>query len=173
MPNVFLTSDTHFSHRGMCEFVNPDGSKCRPWTNPHEMDEALIANWNSVVQPGDKVYHLGDVAINRKAIALVMRRLNGKKVLIKGNHDIFKLADYTPWFYDIRGSHKLGNMLLSHIPMHPSQLTRFPHNVHGHLHNNLVLLPGEFVPDGRYINVCVEHTNWTPVELGVVMERAR
>jgi calcineurin-like phosphoesterase family protein len=40
------------------------------------MDEDLINNWNSVVKEHDKVYHLGDVVINRKALQLV-KRLNG------------------------------------------------------------------------------------------------
>ena len=95
------------------------------------MDEALVANWNRVVKPHDKVYHLGDVVINRKALH-ILYRLNGEKVLIKGNHDIFKLEDYTPFFKDIRGYHVMNNFLLSHIPVHPNSKGRFAGNIHGH-----------------------------------------
>jgi len=82
------------------------------------MDEDMIEKWNNVVGPKDKVYHLGDVVINRKAIP-TLARLNGDKVLIKGNHDIFKLSDYTPYFRDIRGYHVMNNYILSHVPVHP------------------------------------------------------
>ena len=79
MPAVFLTSDTHFGHTGVCHFTNSDGSKMRPWTDPDEMDEEMVKRWNETVRPNDKVYHLGDVVINRKALK-IMSRLNGDKV---------------------------------------------------------------------------------------------
>ena len=94
MPSVFLVSDTHFGHAGVCRFTEDDGvTKIRPWTDPDEMDEAMVKMWNETVRPNDKVYHLGDVVINRKALG-IMRRLNGDKVLIRGNHDIFRDEEY-------------------------------------------------------------------------------
>ena len=140
MPTVFLIADTHFGHANICKFVNYDGSKVRPWENVEEMDEAMVERWNLVVRPFDKVYHLGDVAIAKRSL-VTLSRLNGKKVLIRGNHDIFNLKDYTPYFYDIRGSHKLNNFVLSHIPVHPATITNrwCAGNVHGHLHGNWVM----------------------------------
>ena len=155
MPSVFLTSDTHFGHLGVTKFLREDGTKLRPWDSVEEMDEALVANWNNVVRPNDKVYHLGDVVINRKALH-TLHRLNGEKVLIKGNHDIFKLEDYTPYFKDIRGYHVMNNFLLSHIPVHPLSKGRFTGNIHGHLHYNVI-------DDPWYKCVCVEQTNYTPI----------
>ena len=68
MPSVFLVSDTHFGHAGVCHFIRNDGvTKLRPWTDPDEMDEEMVKRWNETVRPNDKVYHLGDVVINRKA----------------------------------------------------------------------------------------------------------
>ncbi|NBU74861.1 MAG: hypothetical protein EBS30_06540, partial [Planctomycetes bacterium] len=69
--------------------------------SPLNLDGAVLAgiylgtikNWNDRVGPNDKVYHLGDVVINRKALG-IMRRLNGDKVLIRGNHDIFRDDEY-------------------------------------------------------------------------------
>jgi len=90
MPSVFLVSDTHFGHMGVCKFTRNDGvTKLRPYSTPEEMDEDMIAKWNAKVKPTDKVYHLGDVVINRKALP-TLHRLNGDKVLIRGNHDIFR-----------------------------------------------------------------------------------
>ena len=162
MANVFLVSDTHFGHAGVCRFLRDDGNKLRPWDDPDEMDEAMIERWNSVVRMNDKVYHLGDVVINRKALS-TLYRLNGDKVLIKGNHDIFKLEEYTEHFRDIRGYHVLNGMILSHIPVHEESIARFGVNIHGHLHSNRVMKNGAIDP--RYFNVSVEQIDFTPISL--------
>lgn len=159
MTRTFVIADPHFGHRGVCRFLRDDGSPLRPWDDPDEMDEALVANWNSVVEPGDRVYVLGDLAINRRAIPTV-GRCNGRKVLIKGNHDIFKLKDYTPYFDDIRAYKVLPKhgLILSHIPIHPDSLKEGWRNIHGHLH-------ARWLDDPRYICVSVENINFYPADL--------
>lgn len=166
MSNTFLVSDTHFGHLGVCKFLGKDSvTKLRPWDTPEEMDEAMVARWNQAVKPQDKVYHLGDAVINRKALK-TLARLNGRKILIKGNHDIFKLEDYVPYFQDIRAYHVLDNKILSHIPVFRDGLYRFSTNIHGHLHDRQVMLDG--APDPKYYSVCVELHDFAPVEWSVV-----
>ena len=162
MPSVYLASDPHFGHWGMCKFLRSDGTKLRPWDTPEEMDEALVKNWNETVKPKDKVYLLGDVVINRRALPTV-GRLNGDLVLIRGNHDIFKLHEYTPYFRDVRAYHVLNKqrVILSHIPIHTMQMERWRGNIHGHCHANRVML-GD-VPDPRYVCVSMEQINYTPI----------
>ena len=82
--SIFLTSDLHFGHRNIIRL-----GKGRPFDNINEHDEALIENWNSVVKPGDSVYVLGDFSIETTidTIEKPLRRLNGSKHLILGNHD--------------------------------------------------------------------------------------
>ena len=168
MPAVFLVSDTHFGHTGVCRFVRNDGvTKLRPWDTAEEMDEFMVKAWNERVRPTDKVYHLGDVVINRKALG-IMRRLNGDKVLIRGNHDIFKDTDYREHFRELRAYHVMNGMILSHIPIHSESLGRFGVNIHGHLHANRVMLPGfngkiTDIVDVRYHCVCVEQTDFAPI----------
>ena len=168
MPAVFLVSDTHFGHAGVCRFVRNDGvTKLRPWDSAEEMDEAMVAAWNERVRPTDKVYHLGDVVINRKALG-IMRRLNGDKVLIRGNHDIFRDDEYRQYFRELRAYHVMNGMILSHIPIHSESLGRFGVNIHGHLHANRVMLPGfngkiTDIVDVRYHCVCVEQTDFAPI----------
>lgn len=164
MPSVFLVSDTHFGHAGVCRFLNQDGTKLRPWDNPEEMDEELVKRWNETVRPNDKVYHLGDVVINRRALK-TLSRLNGDKVLIRGNHDIFRDDEYRQYFRELRAYHVMNGMILSHIPIHPDSLGRFGTNIHGHLHSNRVMteINGVVVPDLRYICVCVEQTDFRPI----------
>jgi len=176
MPAVFLVSDTHFGHAGVCRFTRNDGvTKLRPWTDPNEMDEFMVRAWNERVRPNDKVYHLGDVVINRKSLP-IMNRLNGDKILIRGNHDIFKDEDYTPYFRSLRGYHVMNGMILSHIPIHSESLGRFGVNIHGHLHANRVMLPGfngkiTDIVDVRYHCVCVEQTDFAPILFEDVIKR--
>ncbi len=155
MKKVFLVSDTHFGHTNIIKYAG------RPFATPEEMDEALVENWNSVVRPQDKVYHLGDVAMSRRKLP-ILERLNGTKILIKGNHDIYPLKDYTPYFKDIRGSHEIAGLLLTHIPVHESQKARYTGNVHGHTHEKVLW-------DPWYLNVCVEQINYTPISLEQVI----
>jgi calcineurin-like phosphoesterase family protein len=134
----------------------------REFDNIEEMNQRIIDNWNRVVNNNDKVYHLGDVAFaNFTRIKEIFDQLNGEKVLIKGNHDTCKLGQYAQIFKDVRATHALDGIVLSHIPVHPMSLDRWRGNVHGHLHSNVV-------GDPKYYNVCVEQINYTPVEFGVI-----
>ena len=182
MPAVFLTSDTHFGHAGVCKFTESDGvTKIRPWTDPDEMDEEMIRRWNDRVRPNDKVYHLGDVVINRKSLS-TLSRLNGDKVLIRGNHDIFRDDEYRRYFRELRAYHVMNGMILSHIPLHEASLGRFGVNIHGHLHSNRVkkargidATTGKTLysdeNDVRYHCVCVEQTDFTPILFEDVIKR--
>lgn len=184
MPSVFLVSDTHFGHEKTCTvFKREDGSPLRPFKSAEEMDEEMVRRWNDRVRPTDKVYHLGDVVINRKALR-VLSRLNGDKVLIRGNHDIFKLSDYTEHFRDIRGYHVMNGMILSHIPVSEDSLARFGANIHGHLHANRVkkargvdAKTGQILYsndiDPRYHCVCVEQTDFAPILFEHVIARIK
>jgi calcineurin-like phosphoesterase family protein len=81
-PRHWFTADTHFDHANVIRYAG------RPFDNVEAMDEALVANWNARVQPGDWVYHLGDFAFCKPERALwFARRLAGNKCLVFGNHD--------------------------------------------------------------------------------------
>jgi len=174
MPSVFLTSDTHFGHAGVCRFLRNDGvTKLRPWDNPDEMDEEMVKRWNETVRPNDKVYHLGDVVINRKALS-IMHRLNGDKVLIRGNHDIFRDDEYRQHFRELRAYHVMNGMILSHIPIHTDSIGRFGTNIHGHLHANRVMTGVKNSKiDPRYHCVCVEQTDFRPILFEDVIKRIK
>jgi calcineurin-like phosphoesterase family protein len=197
MSNRFVISDTHFGHTNSWEkFKLPNGDPLRPFTSTEEMDEAMVERWNAVVRPQDTVYHLGDVVINKKSLHHV-KRLNGKKRLIRGNHDIFKDQDYRDVGFDSLYGVRVfvDQFILSHIPLHPDSVTnRFRVNLHGHLHANKVMRPyyttrsrynefghysGDYAhlvgmeEDPRYLCVCVEHTNFTPISFDEVEARIK
>ncbi len=68
-------------------------------------------------------------------------------------------------------------MVLSHIPLHPESLARWGANVHGHLHTNNVMKhdvknPSKpMIIDDRYICVCMEQINYTPISLEDVKKK--
>lgn len=167
MKKNFLIGDTHFGHHGVTQFLKSDGTKLRPWNNVNEMDEALVDNWNSVVNKNDTVRILGDVVINRRALPTIAR-LNGRKLLYFGNHDIFRNSEYLKYFEEVRGYYVTKHFIGSHIPIHPDSLGRYKFNVHGHLHS-------DNIDDKRYICVSAEQVNYTPISyedvLNIIEER--
>lgn len=77
----FFTSDNHFGHTNIIKYCD------RPFASSEEMDEAMIARWNKAVRPSDTVYHIGDFAMSFNKVEEITPQLNGKKILIAGNHD--------------------------------------------------------------------------------------
>src|SRR5438067_1498244 len=173
--NIFVCADTHFGHRRVVTALRDDGvTKQRPWFSTEDHDSAIIRNWNARVHPNDYVLVAGDVAINRSALN-TMIRCNGKKVLVKGNHDKFRPEDYLGIFEDIVGSYGVGDFIVTHIPIHPMELMssggRWRGNIHGHLHDLRVMTP-KYDADGkwdgdeidpRYLCVSMEQLNYTPI----------
>jgi calcineurin-like phosphoesterase family protein len=174
MANIFFASDHHFNHANILTFKRDDGTPLREFESVSHMNEHIINCHNSVVRPGDKVYFLGDVCMDRKGKGLeILARMNGEKVLIKGNHDQCKPADYLKYFKDIRGSHQFDGLIMTHIPIHSESLARWGLNVHGHLHYNVVRMPLSQIPDRRYFNVGMERINYTPISLEEIKKQCR
>lgn len=164
-PNIFFISDHHFAREApYTSFKRDDGRFLRyEFANAAEGDEAMVERHNSVVDKDSRVYFVGDVAFTKKDLR-ILSRMNGRKVLIKGNHDNLDLKDYLPYFDDIRGVHQFEGLIISHYPIHPGSLGKAKLCIHGHLHYRKVLTDlGE--EDPRYFNVSVECIDYTPISL--------
>ena len=164
--NIFFISDTHFGHANMCKFLNYDGTRVRPFDDWQECDELMVQNWNEMIRSHDKVYFCGDLSMHKNIADKIMPRLNGKKCLIRGNHDTFQLKWYSLWFYDVRGCYNFESFLMTHVPIHPDSKARFKMNIHGHLHGGYVFKrneDGTVVKDPWYRNVCVDANNYRPI----------
>ena len=174
MANIFFASDHHFGHKNILTFKRDDGTPLRDFASVEAMDEHIVKCHNSAVGPRDKVYFLGDVCMSRKSKDLaILARLNGEKVLIKGNHDQCSAEAYLAYFKDIRGSHQFDGLIMTHIPIHPESLARWGLNVHGHLHYNVVRMSLAQIPDRRYFNVGMERINYTPISLEEVKKQVK
>lgn len=178
--NRWFISDTHFNHANFLKFRDEKGNLIRPFESVEEMNELMIKNWNETISDDDKIYHLGDVSMsNVTAFHNVMRRLKGKKTLILGNHDDYKMSAYSQYFRDIRSWKNFHNgpkkFIVTHAPLHEESF--FPHraflNVHGHIHEKHVWKNKHRTEqDERYMNMCVEHWNYTPVHIDEIFKRA-
>lgn len=152
---MFIISDTHFNHANIIRYCD------RPFENTTHMNESMIENWNVMVKPNDKIYHLGDVYFGKKEDAdAILSRLNGKKRLILGNHDDPKDWVLNKHFEKImlwRDFKKFG-LHLTHVPIHQSSILKDRINIHGHIHN-------QKSPEGPYKCLCVEHTEYKPLPI--------
>lgn len=157
---IFFTADTHFGdHRTL-------NIHRRPFANVAEMDAALVAGWNAVVDPADEVWHLGDVARRPANVTALLARLNGNKHLLRGNNDPAATGEATGWASV--GDYKelivdSVSLVLGHYPFrswngqHKRAL-----NLHGHSHGRLKPLPRQF-------DVGVDARDFRPVSLAELL----
>jgi calcineurin-like phosphoesterase family protein len=143
----FVTSDIHFNHKNIVIYQPNRGTLDIP-----TMNENIIRAWNEDVQPEDEVFILGDVAMGRIELApALIRRLNGTKHLILGNHDksLKKLMDQDP---EVRGMFgivehyhemmhsvdgKKYSLCMMHFPIaHWAYASNGTMMLHGHLHGH-------------------------------------
>jgi calcineurin-like phosphoesterase family protein len=181
MNNIWFISDTHFNHSNILTFKDNDGNLIRPdFKDVDHMNQTMVDNWNQLVKPQDKIYHLGDVSFgNAKRMTDILARLNGKKRLIMGNHDTYDIQSYAAHFQKIGSWRQFKDMpipfICSHYPLHDDALygrnTVF--NVHGHIHQRVVTKKDTNVPDKRYINICVEKTNYSPVHIDDLLKKMK
>jgi calcineurin-like phosphoesterase family protein len=186
MSDIWITADTHFNHKGILEANSEWG--WRPFENVEEMNEAFIQNWNEVVHPGDRVYHVGDFQFtwkrNNPKDAAIVKQLNGQVFLLEGNHD---RTDQWPdemvqQFAFIRDRYRLkvknrgrqgGNLyvMLDHYPLRTwkRKLDGALH-CHGHVHGafNVCPLPGTL--DVGIDNAFDKLDTWRPFHLDEVLE---
>lgn len=134
---IFYIADTHFGHANIMRHCN------RPFSTVDEMDEVMIRNWNSVVNKNDDVYIIGDFCFKSgKNPAEYLKRLNGKKHLISGNHDGKVLKDpyVRSLFESIEKYDEIEDngrrVILFHYPIAEwNGYFRNSYHVFGHIHN--------------------------------------
>lgn len=158
----YLISDTHFSHKNIIEYCN------RPFGSLEEMNECIIRNWNTVVNPDDIVYFLGDFC---KGNNCVLTELLGQKIFIRGNHD----KHFPHFMYSYQKLTYRGiKFVMVHDPGDVGRARGIRHHqgwvIHGHLHNNEPLLYPHIHPENCSINVSVEMINYTPINLDILCD---
>lgn len=181
----FFTSDLHFGHKRVIEFCS------RPWPDVFEMNEGLIERWNDTVGPDDDVWILGDLTfVGTQATARYMKCLNGRKHLLRGNHDWKRIGpkrldlgfetivdETTDIWLDHPDDGWRTHARMSHFPYqfsHPSD-SRYedlrPKDngswlLHGHVHRSWKV-------KGKMINVGVDVWDYRPVSERTIVDIIR
>ena len=159
----------HLFHSNMLKFVKDDGTRCRPFNSLEEMHSLIIKNHNDNVKDNDYVYFLGDLTFRYDgAFNNIMSQLKGKKRLIVGNHDKIWNPALQKWFEkcEFWKGFPEGNFTASHMPMLLDSLRDGTFNVHAHVH-------WRSRKDPRYINVCVEVRDYTPVHMDTILKEIK
>jgi calcineurin-like phosphoesterase family protein len=140
-------------------------AKHRGFSSAEEMNELIVKNWNNTVSKKDAVYLLGDITMEKKNYE-ILNRLQGIIHVVLGNHDERRhVREMLNYVHSVSGMIDYKKMaILTHCPIHPSQLEfRYSYNIHGHVHENNI-------DDPRYINVCAEMIDYTPVEFSKLIK---
>lgn len=184
---TWIGSDYHLNHLNILKYCSHRSSETHDpatdhtWDDVAEMNERIIANHNSLVAPTDDVYFLGDICMGKiiEAPALI-RRLNGRKFLVKGNHDktLHKLIQKDPELSDlfvwIKDVHEMGyshngkkvSMFMSHFPHYAwPNMSQGVQHFHGHLHGSFCGV------EGRIFDVGIDTNNLFPYKMDAVVEK--
>lgn len=154
MNRIWLISDAHLEHPSIPKFRDLI-------TSVDDNTEQIVHHWRALVGKDDTVICVGDMAWNRRGLA-ILQELPGNKVLVPGNHD--NQTDVT--VEDLARTYVKftkglinypGGFWIQHAPIHPEELFGKV-NIHGHMHRNAI-------QDARYVNVNVDFTGMKPVLL--------
>jgi calcineurin-like phosphoesterase family protein len=165
---TFLTSDLHFDHANIIKYCN------RPFKNINDMTEQLISNWNSVVSSKDLVYNLGDISLRgpkyKEWYQETLPRLNGRHILILGNHDYLKPFQYLECGIEsVHTSLIVGNIVLAHDPAIATAIPKDMMLFCGHVHDTFTKL----ISPKRVLNVGCDVWDYKPIEWNFAKRQLR
>lgn len=165
----YLIADTHFGHSNIIEYEN------RPFSSAQEMDEYLIKLWNSIVKNDDLVYVIGDFTLSRRmnVIKELVRQLQGRKILIMGNHDTRKPKDYIECGFEVATRKPMmvePGVILMHEPFEDASLIAQNYiYFFGHVHNNHSSM--DDYPNCKCVSA--ERIDYKPVDLDALLRKMR
>jgi len=157
--STWIIADTHFFHANIGQYCD----------RPEDWQDLILENWNRLIQPGDIVFHLGDLALGKKEdTEALVPLLNGKLYLMRGNHDRRGKAFYdklgitlVPDPFQMITSKELC-LFFSHRPIMPLEPGVL--NLHGHTHNNPTPELGTW-----HINMNIEVREYRPWRLSEIL----
>lgn len=139
----------------------------RPFKTVDEHNDAIINNHNAVVSPEDEVIVIGDVCYQKAPEYLpLVKRLNGRKILIRGNHDrVFSDILLKMYFYDViddgAGYYHTFNDVKCYITHYPTEGVVDAFNLVGHIH-------GAWKYQLNMLNVGVDVNHFRPVDSATI-----
>lgn len=149
---IWFTSDNHYGHKNILKFSRDT----RIGETVDEMNEKMIEIWNSQVALTDTVYCLGDFSfMDPVRTEKVLKRLNGRLHLIRGNHEHWinaTTAQYFEWikdYYELKMGDK--KVVMFHFPIAEFNKMHWgAYHLHGHTH-------GSYTHPGRGFDVGIDN----------------
>lgn len=167
--NTYLIADLHLGHKGIIKFSRTE------FETLAQHHQAIIDRWNATIKPEDKVLILGDLAFTIEPLE-ILHELNGRKILVMGNHDLNSASRYLKYVDDLGGAINWTapdgqRVIFTHIPIHPNCM-RWDLNIHGHLHSGQILdhTKVDKARDLRYYCVSWEILDGYPITVGEVLK---
>lgn len=155
---VRFIADLHFGHKSLAQSL-------RGFQDEFYHDEFIIDRWNSVVNRRDITYILGDITMEKKEPYCQLDRLNGKKYVVLGNHDLIQHVPFLMQHVEkVGGIIEYKGHILTHCPIHESELKHYGKNIHGHIHKKTI-------NDDRYVCVSCEQIYYTPKTLDELLNK--
>lgn len=163
----YVTSDPHYFHNQISEYCN------RPFKNESSMRKILIENFNDTVPEDGVCFFIGDMGMlgtsQWERLTGLLKKLNGAKHLVLGNHDEMKPFRYVNvGFTSVHTSLELileidgkrRKFLLNHDPCVWDLVPDDTVLLCGHVHNLFKILPQKDT-----INIGVDVWNYKPVSI--------
>lgn len=152
--------------------------KPRGFDNIWDMNNAIVENWNKIVDIEDDIYVLGDLMLNdNDEGARLIKSLKGKLHIVLGNHDSDTRAMMYNMFWNVEEvsyatvlKYNGYHFYLSHYPtftanLEKESLKKCTINLYGHTHQK-----SNFYNDIPFMyHVGVDSHNCTPVLLDDVI----
>lgn len=193
---IFFTSDTHFDHPNVIRYCDRPWAVKYPrstdYKRPSEllgfpvrnlsqdelrdsvsvdvdaMNREMVRRWNSVVGPTDTVYHIGDVSMGKKELLVpTISKLNGRKILIRGNHDrsatVMRQAGFELVYEQLETEVDGMVIYMSHKPKVRNRWGTAQVHLCGHVHE-------KWKRYGDMINVGVDQWDFTPRTLSELLQ---
>lgn len=151
MTRLMITSDLHLGHKNIHKF--------RDAKTAEDHHEFVFERLATSINKRDSIIFIGDIAFDKYWLDKIKSINCAKKLLVCGNHDTdngIKMRDLVNAYDDVVSMYSRRNYWFTHCPIHPSQMRGRIANIHGHLHSKVI-------NDERYINACVEHTDYYPI----------
>lgn len=161
----WVIADLHFNHTNVLKYDNA------PFETVEQMNDEIVKRWNNTVSKDDVVYILGDFTLSRHTeyIKEICGKLHGHKVLVMGNHDTRKPADYINcgFITAIRKPILVEpRVVLSHEPPAENNIFYGMGYIFGHVHTKRCA--ADLYGNCRCVSAA--RVNYTPVDLDKLLE---
>lgn len=170
---VGLISDPHLGHVNI--------AKMRGFDDIDEYNEEVIRRWNSVCGKKTMIILAGDIAMENSKYYHLLDRMLGRKIVVGGNHDLKKdMAELLKYVESVVGAYEYKHCIITHIPIHTSEVSRFLLNIHGHTHADIVKRwryeAGGYCAteeiDKRYFNISWDNLGGIPISFNELIKQS-